>query len=384
MMTNKERVHASLEGRPVDRFPVASLYHDLYRMDHFAELTGLPAWRLHEWLGTSPERYIDLFAVMQQKTPFEVVQPHGVQSREWRSRQVFVEKDGHAYRHDRRTGEWVRLDVPTVSGHATDYHANETRVVFDRRDVDERIRPCRVEDLLAAGSNDYLDAVVARFGRDEFILSGGTVGPLFLCGPHVGLTNLYAMLIEEPELIAYMTARILEQNLVRIQVLAAARGDAIYIDDAMVTSEMISVEHFEQFSLPHMKTMVDEIHRLGHKAILIYYGGIADRLEQIAALGADGLLFECSMKGYTNDIAEFAERVGNRVTLFGNLDPVGILQDGTEAQLEDEIRRQIAAGRRARGFIMSTASPITPSTPLTRVQCFIDQSRRLGTLAHHH
>jgi uroporphyrinogen decarboxylase len=146
-----------------------------------------------------------------------------------------------------------------------------------------------------------------------------------------------------------------------------------------VTSELISLAHFERFSLPHMQIMVDEIHRVGHKAILVYYGGIADRLEQIAALGADGLLFECSMKAYVNDVAEFAERVGDRLTLFGNLDPIGVLQNGTDGQLEAEIRRQIAAGRRARGFIMSTASPITPFTPLARVQRFIEQSRRLGT-----
>jgi hypothetical protein len=35
--------------------------------------------------------------------------------------------------------------------------------------------------------------------------------------------------------------------------------------------------------------MVKEIHHLGHKAILIYFGGIADRLEQIASIGADAL-----------------------------------------------------------------------------------------------
>jgi hypothetical protein len=31
-MTSRERVHAALEGREVDRFPVTSLYHFLYRM----------------------------------------------------------------------------------------------------------------------------------------------------------------------------------------------------------------------------------------------------------------------------------------------------------------------------------------------------------------
>jgi uroporphyrinogen-III decarboxylase len=127
--------------------------------------------------------------------------------------------------------------------------------------------------------------------------------------------------------------------------------------------------------------MVAEIHRLQHKAILIYFGGIMDRLELIAATGADGLLPEASMKGFVNDTAEIARRIGDRMTLFSNIDPVAVLQDGTDADLDAEIRRQIEAGRAARGFILSTASPITPSTPLARVQRFLECGRQIGIRA---
>ena len=84
--------------------------------------------------------------------------------------------------------------------------------------------------------------------------------------------------------------------------LRAAGGDAIYIDDATATNDMISVADYERYSLPYMQAMVDEIHRLNHKAIVIYFGGISDRLEQIAATGADCLLMEASMKGFRNEI----------------------------------------------------------------------------------
>ena len=123
---------------------------------------------------------------------------------------------------------------------------------------------------------------------------------------------------------------------------------------------------------------MDEAHRHGLKVILIYLGGIADRLEQIASLGAEGLLCECRMKGYVNDVAEIARRIGDRITVFGNLDPVSVLQDGTDANLEAEIKRQVEAGGRARGFILSTSSPITPATPLARVQRFLELGRRAG------
>ena len=141
---------------------------------------------------------------------------------------------------------------------------------------------------------------------------------------------------------------------------------------------MISVKHYERFSLPYMKEMVREIHSLGQKAIIIYFGGIADRLEQIASIGADGLQMETSMKNYVNDIEETVNKIGDRVTMFGNVDPVHVLQDGADEELEAEMKRQIAVGRRGRGFIMCTGSPITPSTPLARVRKFLELGRTLG------
>jgi uroporphyrinogen-III decarboxylase len=378
-MTNKQRVRAALEGKPVDRCPVTSLYNFLYQLDHFSELTGLPAWRMHEWLAMAPEQHVELYARMQGAAPFELLQPqHSAPSCGWRARQEFVEKDGHPYRHDCETDEWIQLDKAAGSGHATDYHANETRHVFCKADAEARVTVTPAAQSIADGANDYIDAVVQRFGRDEFILSGGVIGTLYSCHGHVGLTNLFSLLIEEPELIEYLCEKILAQNLEAIRRFAAAAGDAIYIDDATATSDMISPAMYERFSLPYMKAMVDEIHRLKHKAILIYFGGIMDRLDLIAATGADGLLYEASMKGFVNDTAEIARRIGDRMTLFSNIDPVVVLQNGTDADLEEEIHRQIEAGRAARGFIVSTASPITPSTPLARVQRFLELGRQMG------
>jgi len=110
-----------------------------------------------------------------------------------------------------------------------------------------------------------------------------------------------------------------------------------------------------------MKAMVEEIHRLGHQAIVIYFGGVADRLDLIAEIGADGLSIETSMKGYVNDIDEICRKIGGKVTIFGNIDPVCVLQDASDQELLAEVQRQALAGRQARGFVMCTGSPITPA-----------------------
>ncbi len=377
-MNSKERVHAALEGEPVDRCPVTASYSQLYFHDHYAELTGRPWWEVHRWLLMPPGEHVALFRQMLQQVPFELVQPQIAPSHE-PADVAFVERDGVPYRHDRCTDTWTKLER-SASGFVFDYHANETRYVFSRDDIAERLPIPDWQQVVDAGGNAYLDAAVREFGREAFILSGGVIGTLYLCGHHVGQTNVFSMLLDEADLIEALCERLTACNIAEIRRLAAAGGDGIYIDDATATSDMVSPAVYERFSLPYMKMMVDEIHRLGHKAIVIYFGGIMDRLEQIAATGADGLTYEASMKAFVNDTAEIARRIGDRMTLFSNIDPVAILEQGSDVALAAEIRRQVEVGRRARGFVISTASPITPATPLARVQRFLALARELGVV----
>jgi len=370
-MTSKARIRAALAGKPVDRCPVTVLYNYLYHLDHFAELTGRPQWAWRQWMYASPEEHLATFRRLHGLAPFEILQPQAAPSREDRERIEYREWNGIPCRYDRQASTCEPLK-PERSGHAHDYGANEERRVFDRHGVNEQVRVTPAEQIRATGCWDFADAVIAEYGRDHYILTGGVVGTIYSSSSYVGQTNLFAMLIEEPDLVDDLCKRILERNIEEIRAIAASGGDAIYIDDATATSDMISVAHYERFSLPYMQEMVREIHRLGHQAIILYFGGVMDRLEQIAAIGADGFSMEASMKSYVNDIGAIADQIGDRVSLFGNIDPVGMLQNGTDEELVAEIVRQKKAGHHARGFLTCTGSPITPFTPLARVQRFIE------------
>jgi len=373
--SGKARVHAALEGRPVDRFPVTALYSMYYQADHFSELTGMPGWKLHWWRQAAPDDHVDVLVRMLDAAPFDTVQLFDAPSRKDRARTRVFGKDGRAFRE--RAGQ-IEPITDAVSGHASDYTANEHQCVFDRRDADEQIRIIPAAVQRASGVDDYAEAAAGRLGRDHFVIAGSVAGTLFSCGIHLGQTNTFAMLLDNPALVDYVCAKVTEQNVETIRRLAATGGDAIIIDDATATADMISVGHYERFSLPYMRTLIDEIHRAGLKAIVIYFGAVMDRLDQIASMGADALSVECSMKGYVNDIDAITRRIGDRVSLFANIDPVGVLEKGSDTELEREVARQAEAGRHARGFLVSPASPITPATPLGRVLRFIDVARAAG------
>jgi uroporphyrinogen-III decarboxylase len=128
--------------------------------------------------------------------------------------------------------------------------------------------------------------------------------------------------------------------------------------------------------LPYNKKLIEEIRKLGMKSIYYPCGDVRDRLELIIDIEPDCLSLEESKKGFNIDISWVDEVVSGRTCLFGNLDSIRILQNGTVDELRKEIRRQIEVGLKHGKFIMSLGSPVTPLTPLSRVAEFIDISRK--------
>jgi len=373
-MTSRERVFATLEGRPVDRTPVTSPYASLYQLDHFGELTGRPAWQWGQWLNSGPDEYFRVFREIHEKAPFEMVQPHGAPSHEVRESVEFVERDGQPWRHNRRNDSWSSMI--TVSGHAQDFVANEERFIFSKEDADRLMRPRPARERISSGEIDYVRAISERMASGHFILSGGVIGTMFSVQPYVGETAMLEMIVEDPELFDYVGGKAMESTIEQVRALAAGGGDGIFIDETLASSDVISPEHYERFCLPRTRDLVNEIHRLGHKAIVLFFGGVHDRLDLIAATGADAVGVEASMKGYVNDIVDIAKRLGDRMCVLGNVDPLGTLEKGSDGDLDAEMKMQARAKEFARGYIASTGSPITPRTPLARVQRFLELGAR--------
>lgn len=164
----------------------------------------------------------------------------------------------------------------------------------------------------------------------------------------------------------------LDCGIEQVRALAEAGGDGIFVDESLASSDAISPVQYERFCLPVTRALVEEIHRQGRKAFVFFFGGISDRLDLIAATGADAVGVEASMKGYVNDLVDIAKHLGKRMAVIGNVDPLGTLEKASDAELEAEMQRQAKAREFARGYIASTGSPITPRTPLSRVRRFIE------------
>lgn len=373
-MTSKEIFYAAIAGEKADRFPVIAPYSMLSNADHWVEVTGEPVWKYYEWLLSDPDEQVKRYQQFDAAMPFDHFQPWFAPSVQERENVSIIQKEGKFYYKDKRN-DTLKPVPNTIHESGSGGGENETRYIFDTGDIKVHIKVEKAEQLVADGHNDYIMASKDAF-KDKFIWSGGVVNTFFSCTYYVGMENFYCMLREEPELVMEMSQRIQEKNMETIRALSMAGGDAIYIDDATATTDMISLEMYEKFSLPFLTEQVKEIKRLGKKAVLVYFGGIEDRVEQIVSSGADVLVMEAAMKGFVNDYKAISKQINGRLCLAGNLNPYSDVECLTEEALEALIQEQASYGKLTGKYITSTGSPLTPKTSVARIAKYIEMGRK--------
>jgi uroporphyrinogen-III decarboxylase len=213
-------------------------------------------------------------------------------------------------------------------------------------------------------------------GRDLFPI--GSVGaPLWSNYSLLGFEGLMRLVLEDPGLVEYACGRRVEMARRTVARLKAIGARGVWIEECM--TDMISPDAFRRLNLPFLREVVGVIRDAGMFSIYYYCGDPGDRLDLLIESGADAISLEESKKGFQIDITDVVDRVRGRCAVLGNLDAIGLLAHGSEADLCDEISRQLAAGRRNRGrFVMSLGSPVTPETPLRRVRLYADLVHRLS------
>ena len=77
------------------------------------------------------------------------------------------------------------------------------------------------------------------------------------------------------------------------------------------------------------------------------------------------------------DLADVKRRVGDRVCLIGNVN-CGLLQTGTEEEVESDVRRALAQGMPGGGYVFGSSNCIYTGMSLERYQKMLDIWRTEG------
>jgi hypothetical protein len=115
----------------------------------------------------------------------------------------------------------------------------------------------------------------------------------------------------------------------------AAGADIVVLADH-ATRNLVGPYHYEQYLLPIHQEITS---RVGGPVILHVCGNCSDRLELFARSGVDGYHFEWQV-----DSKEAVRRIGDKISLCGNVNNPQVLLQGTPEDVHKQARYAIEAG----------------------------------------
>ncbi len=198
---------------------------------------------------------------------------------------------------------------------------------------------------------------------DEKVIEGWIEGPCAEAADLRGINNLMMDFYEDEAFVVDMFEFVLEMELRFARAQVEAGCDLIGIGDA--AASLVGPAVYEQFVWNFEKKMVDGVQAMGAAVRLHICGNTTSILEDIGRLGCDIVDLD-----YMASIAEARQAMGPRQVLLGNIDPVGVLRDGTP----DTVYDAIAACRREAGdrYIVGAGCEIVRDTAHENVEALRD------------
>ncbi|MBP7494011.1 MAG: hypothetical protein KA771_00815 [Spirochaetales bacterium] len=239
------------------------------------------------------------------------------------------------------------------------------------RDLVQYTPPNPLEEPLL----EKVEELVSRFKgrRATFILGrDGWTGSYMLRG----MENLLIDMMEDPPLVRDIVEMQIEYyKVVHRKVLEMGIDIIHLVDDyAYSSGPLMSPDMFEEFLLPGLETIVQDIKGHGGFCMKHTDGRIWKILEGIVSTGIDGigpLEPEAGM-----DLHEVKERFPS-LTVMGNVS-CDLLGRGTSGEVEDEVKRLLKNCMPGGRFILSSGNSIASSTLPENLLTMIETAKTYG------
>lgn len=175
------------------------------------------------------------------------------------------------------------------------------------------------------------------------------------------------LMFAEPAMLHALLDKISDTIILYLNAQIEAGAQVIQLFDSWAGE--LSPRDYGEFALPYEQKIFESLNREAAPTIL-YINGSGTFLEQMAKCGADVLSIDWRV-----NLEDARARVGNGLTLQGNLDPCVLLS--TPEIVTEKATELIRAGGGKR-HILNLGHGILPMTPVENARAFIDAGKRVA------
>jgi len=239
-------------------------------------------------------------------------------------------------------------------------------VFIKTHDDISRLRPFDIEN--AERTKQRIESVrkmAAEVGQSHSVL-GWVEGPMAEYGDLRGVENAMLDMIDKPELFI-KAGEIIVQNAITFAVAQVKAGaDMVGVGDS--AASLIAPKMYAELVLPLEQKLIAAIHQAGATVKLHICGNIKNIVQHMVKSGTDIIDVDWMVPLETARELVPKGRAGLKITLCGNINPTGVLFDGSPQDVADAARQCIKA--MPDKFILMPGCEVPPATPEQNIRAF--------------
>jgi len=152
-----------------------------------------------------------------------------------------------------------------------------------------------------------------------------------------------------------------------IRLMAATGADMLSNGDSPAGPDMISPEMYRQFAFPYEKEIVNEAHACNKPYLLHVCGNTDLILNDLIELCLDAVELD-----YKTSIEKIHDTMNDKCTLFGTIDPVGVITYGSLMDVEQKTIELLKIYQGHPRLVINAGCAIPKEAPHENVKRFVD------------
>ena len=244
-------------------------------------------------------------------------------------------------------------EVPTVVG----------RLIHDEDEADA----LEVPTVGTARSGLYVESIrkAVELITDRPVLAG-IIGPFSLAARLLDVTEIMMDCYDEPDMVHTVLEKCTAFLIEYAKAYKAAGANGIMMAEPV--AGLLSPALEEEFSSPYVKQIVEAVQ---DESFIVVYHNCGDNVlrmtESILSTGADAYHF-----GNSIDMADMMVKMPADVPVMGNVDPAGVLRQGTPDTVREATLNVISKCCAYPNFVISSGCDIPPKTPWENIDAFFE------------
>lgn len=245
----------------------------------------------------------------------------------------------------------------------------------NKRKIDEFIKRyihMTAEQIIALGYTDHVKIISEKYRDSVFIAVHIPSAVCEIFDPTTGYTGFEQGLLafyDNPSEMKYFLEKCYEEQLQWAKAYAKAGAHCYIISEAFISPDLVNPDIYRKFLKDIHKNYFLEVKNMGLIPLCYFTGDINPIINDLAEINISGLLTEESKKGFKIDVKKIRSEIGDKICIFGNIDSIYLMHDGTPEKVKEEVLSQIKGSNN--NFITCNGSPITIGTPKENVVAMI-------------